>query len=183
MKPWKIVIPLAGLPVVALLWWGLWQDPRAVPTPLVGTRALDFTKETLQGDTVRLKDLGNTPLVLNFWASWCIPCGEEHPLLVDFERRYHGKIRLVGVLYEDTKANGLRWYKERGGDWTNLLDPHGHMAIDYGVRGVPETFFITRDRRILYHLPKPVTPEDLDTWVTKLLADDSSSAAATPHGS
>jgi len=82
----------------------------------------------------------------------------------------NGRVRLIGVLYEDTKANGLRWYQEKGGHWTNLLDPRGRMAIDYGVRGVPETFFITRDRHILYHLPRPVTPEILDTWVAKLLA-------------
>ena len=175
MKPWKIVIPLAGLPVLLLLAWGLGQDPRAVPTPLVGTPALDFAKETLEGDTLRLADLGNTPVVINFWASWCIPCGDEHPLLVDFEQRYHGRVRLIGVLYEDSKANGLRWYKEKGGQWTNLLDPRGRMAIDYGVRGVPETFFITRDRHILYHLPRPVTPEILETCVTKLLAADSAS--------
>ena len=120
-----------------------------------------------------MADVGDLPLVLNFWASWCIPCQEEHPLLVDLEQRYHGKIRLVGVLYEDVRSNGIRWYKERGGNWTNILDPQGHLAIDYGVRGVPETFFITRDRHILYHHPAPVTPEILDAWIARLLGADS----------
>ncbi|MBI4502363.1 MAG: redoxin domain-containing protein [Gemmatimonadetes bacterium] len=173
MKPWKIVIPLAGVPLLLLLAWGMGQDPRAVPTPLVGTTAPDFSRETLQGDTLRLSDLGDTPLVINFWASWCIPCAEEHPLLVDFERRYHGRIRLIGVVYEDTRANAIRWYQERGGNWTNVMDPRGRMAIDYGVRGVPETFFITRDRRILLHLPKPVTYDVLELWASKILAPDS----------
>jgi cytochrome c biogenesis protein CcmG/thiol:disulfide interchange protein DsbE len=122
-------------------------------------------------------------VVVNFWASWCIPCGDEHPVLIDFEERYRGRIRLVGVLYEDTKANGLRWIKERGGDWTNLLDPRGRMAIDYGVRGVPETFFITRDRRILYHYPKPVTPDVLETWASRLLEADSAAAPSPSAGS
>jgi len=177
VSPWKVLIPLAGLPIVLLLWWGLSQDPREVPTPMVTNPAPDFSKETLKGDTLHLADLGETPVVVNFWASWCIPCAEEHQYLVDFEKRYHGKIRLIGVLYEDTKANGLRWYQERGGDWTTLLDPRGRMAIDYGVRGVPETFFLTRDRRILNHYPKPVTPDVLDQWATKLLATDSTAAA------
>jgi len=177
VKPWRIVVPLAGLPLVLLLAWGLeYRDPHAVPTPLVGTSAPDFAKETLTGDTLRLAELGNTPVVINFWASWCIPCRDEHPLLVDFEQQFRGRVRLVSVLYEDTKSNGLRWYKERGGDWTNLLDPRGRMAIDYGVRGVPETFFITRDRHILYHHPAPVTPDILDLWVPRLLMADSASS-------
>jgi len=83
----------------------------------------------------------------------------------------------VGVVYEDTRANAIRWYQERGGDWTNVMDPRGRMAIDYGVRGVPETFFITRDRRILLHLPKPVTYDVLELWASKILAPDSTTAA------
>ncbi len=184
MKAWKVVLVLllAGMPILGLLTYGEWRvthghDPREAPTPLVGKAAAEFSRETLKGDTVRLADLGNQPLVINFWASWCIPCQEEHPLLIDFERRYHGRVRLVGVLYEDTRSNGIRWFQERGGDWTNLLDPRGKLAIEYGVRGVPETFFITRDRCILHHHPAPVTPEVLDEWVTKLLATDSTTHA------
>jgi cytochrome c biogenesis protein CcmG/thiol:disulfide interchange protein DsbE len=142
----------------------------------VGKPAADFARETLKGDTVKLADLGNQPLVINFWASWCIPCEAEHPILIDFSRRYQGKIRLIGILYEDTKANGLRWFQEKGGDWTTLLDPRGKMAIEYGVRGVPETFFITRDHHILYHHPAPVTGDVLEVWSSRLLASDSARA-------
>jgi cytochrome c biogenesis protein CcmG/thiol:disulfide interchange protein DsbE len=145
----------------------------------VGKAAADFVKETLKGDTLRLADLGEEPLVINFWASWCIPCQAEHPLLIDFDRRFKGRIRLIGVLYEDTKANGLRWFQEKGGDWTTLLDPRGKMAIEYGVRGVPETFFITRDRHILYHHPAPVTDDVLEAWSAKLLASDSAQVLKT----
>ena len=182
MKAWKIVIPLTAVPILALLAWGLNQDPREVPTPLVNTPAPGFAKETLKGDTLRLADLGNTPVVINFWASWCIPCAEEHQYLVDFAERYRGRIRLIGVLYEDSKANGVKWHRERGGDWTTLMDPRGRMAIDYGVRGVPETFFITADRKIALHYPKPVTPDVLEAWATRLLTPDSAAASASPSG-
>ncbi len=184
MKAWKIVVPLAGLPILAVLAWGLTRDPRDnVPTPLVGRPALPFAGETLKGDTLRLSDTGDLPLVINFWATWCIPCQEEHQYLVDFERRYKGRVRVIGVLFQDTRANGIRWQQERGGDWTNIMDPRSRMAIDYGVRGVPETFFITRDRRVLHHYPKPVDPQVLEFWTSKLLVPDSTAIKSPSTGS
>ncbi|MBI4419720.1 MAG: redoxin domain-containing protein [Gemmatimonadetes bacterium] len=176
MKPWKIVLPLAGLPIVGLLAWGLTQDPRAAPTPLVGASAPEFALETLAGDTLRLADLGSQPLLVNYWASWCLPCRDEHPLLVRANQEYGTRIRVIGVVYQDTRGNAMRWYQERGGDWTNVLDPRSRTAIEWGVRGVPETFFVSRDRRILYHHVGPVTPPILGTWIPRLLAPDSTAA-------
>lgn len=165
---------------LGLLVYGLvWGDPRAVPTPMVGGPAPDFALETLSGDTLRLSEAGDQPLVINFWASWCIPCQDEHPLLVDYSVAYKGRIRLIGIVYQDTRANAERWIRERGGDWTNALDLRSQTAIEYGVRGVPETFFITRDRQVLQHLPMPMTPAVLRFWTDSLLALGKTKAPGT----
>lgn len=168
----------AGL--ILLLVFGLFHDPRAVPTPMVGNAAPSWALQTLAGDTLTLSEAGDLPLVVNFWASWCIPCQQEHPLLVALDQEYKGRLRVVGVVYQDTRSNALEWMRERGGSWTNVLDPRSRTAIEYGVRGVPETFFVHRDGRILYHHPGPVTPEILQVWTAQLLTADSTARAPGP---
>lgn len=167
----------AAAALLALLVFGLFHDPRAVPTPMIGNPAPEFTLETLSGDTLRLSKATDLPLVVNFWASWCIPCQYEHPLLVALEKEYDGRVRIVGIVYQDTRANAMNWIQERGGGWTNVLDIRSRTAIEYGVRGVPETFFITPDGRILHHLVGPLSPEALQTWIPRLLASDSVTTA------
>lgn len=167
----------AAAALLVLLVFGLFRDPRAVPTPMIGNAAPEFALQTLAGDTLRLSKAGDRPLVVNFWASWCIPCQYEHPLLVALDEEYQGRVRVVGIVYQDTRTNAMKWIHERGGSWTNVLDPRSRTAIEYGVRGVPETFFITRDGRILHHLVGPVSPEALQTWIPRLLAADSTARA------
>src|SRR5688572_27087413 len=129
----------AATGLLILLMFGLSRDPRAVPTPMIGNAAPEFALQTLSGDTLRLSKPTDLPLVVNFWASWCIPCQYEHPLLVALEEEYKGRLRIVGVVYQDTRTNATNWMQERGGRWTNVLDPRSRTAIEYGVRGVPET--------------------------------------------
>jgi len=176
---WKaMVVAFAGAAgLLFLLVFGLSHDPRAVPTPMIGNPAPEFALETLSGDTLHLSKAGDLPLVINFWASWCVPCQEEHPLLVALNQEYRGQVRLIGVVYQDTRANANEWYRQRGGDWTNVLDPGSKTAIEFGVRGVPETFFVSRDRRILHHQPGPVTPELLRYWMPRLQAGKDSAKA------
>ena len=163
---------------LSLLFFGLvWGNPRGVPTPMIGNPAPAFALPTLAGDTLKLSNAGDLPLVINFWASWCLPGQDEHPLLIRYDEAYRGRVRLIGVVYQDTRANAERWIRERGGSWTNALDQRSRTAIEYGVRGVPETFFITRDRRVLYHLPMPVTEEILRFWTDSLLATGTTARA------
>lgn len=178
-KRW--VVPLTSVPIVALLGYGLTRDPRSVPSPLPGTPAPDFTLQTLAGDTLRLHDLAGQVVVLNFWASWCLACRDEHPLFVEADGRYREQgLRVVGVVYQDTRDNAREWMRERGGDWPNVLDAGSRTAIEYGLFGVPETFFIGRDGRIAYKQIGPVNAQVLATWLPKLLAA-SPTAAATPE--
>jgi cytochrome c biogenesis protein CcmG/thiol:disulfide interchange protein DsbE len=174
-------IPASGLPVVAFLAWGLTTDPHTIPSPLPGTPAPEFALETLSGDSLRSSALKGQVVLVNFWASWCLACRAEHAVLVEAATRYRDQgLRVVGVVYEDSRDNARAWMAERGGDWPNVLDAGSRTAIKYGLFGVPETFFIGRDGRILYKQIGPLDQEVIERWVPKLLAAGGAEAAAAP---
>lgn len=162
-----------GLMLLALLAFGLSRDPRYVPSALVGGPASPFALEGLTRDTVRLADYAGGVVVINFWASWCLACEDEHPVLEYVNRRYgpHGA-QLVGIVYQDSKSNAVRWLEARGGvHWPHGLDRGSRVAIDYGLRGVPETFFVGRAGRVAHHHIGPVSPALVDSLVPRLLAE------------
>lgn len=180
MKWKRLFLPLAGVPVVALLAYGLTRDATLVPSPLPGRAAPDFVRETLDGDSLRLSTLRGKVVVLNFWASWCIPCLQEHPLLVAADERWRDQgLQIVGVIYQDTPANARDWLRERGGTWKNILDPGSRLSIEYGLFGVPETFFIDRRGQVAYKQIGPVSADDLAHWIPRLLADSAPETPAT----
>lgn len=176
---WKrLLVPLAGLPIIALLAYGLTRDPKIVPPTLPGHPAPDFVRATLAGDSLRLSDLRGNVVVLNFWASWCIPCLQEHPLLVAADERWRDQgLRIVGVVYQDTPANARDWLRERGGTWANILDPGSRLSIEYGLFGVPETYFIDRRGLVAFKQIGPVSASVLAEWITRLITD----SATGPH--
>ncbi len=182
----KMLLPAAALPIIALLGYGLTRDPNLVESPLPGRAAFDFAAPSLEGDTLRLKDLQGKVVVLNFWASWCVACIDEHAVFVDAERRYADRpFQMLGVVYQDSPENATRWMRRMGGSWPSLIDPSSRIAIDYGVYGVPETYFIGKDGRIAYKQIGPVNRPLLSHWVERLLAESedievtSSGAAGT----
>lgn len=157
-----------ALPVIALLAFGMTRDPRDIPSPLPGRAAPDFTLATFmspngspggRADSVHLAAMRGDVVVVNVWASWCLACRDEHPVLREVGSRYAGTdVHFVGVLYNDNIANGRRWIEEMGGQsYPALDDPGARTAIDYGVYGVPETFFIGRDGRVAYKHTGPIT--------------------------
>lgn len=172
MTGWKRWLPLLlAIPFLALLAFGLTRDPRTLASPLPGESAPDFALRTLDGDTLRLADLRGRVVVLNFWASWCIPCREEHPALLRADRVYpRSEAVVVGVLYQDSPEAARRFLASLGGDWPTVLDPGTRTAIDFGVYGVPETFFIGRDGTIARKHIGPVNWELVRSTVDSLLA-------------
>jgi cytochrome c biogenesis protein CcmG/thiol:disulfide interchange protein DsbE len=169
---WKrAILPVLALPVIGLLAYGLTRDPNVVESPLPGREAFDFTAPTLDGDTVRLSELRGKVVVLNFWASWCLACVDEHEVLIRASRRYpESDVQVLGVVYQDSRENARRWMGRMGGDWPSVLDPSARIAIDYGVYGVPETYFIGRDGRVAYKQIGPVNEQIVSSWVDHLLA-------------
>lgn len=179
-KRW--LIPVSIVPLLALFVFGLTRSPDEVDSALLGKPAPAFALETLRGDILSLSDLtGDTPAVINFWATWCVPCIQEHVVLQQLDSVHpEGELRLVGILYQDRPSNARRWIEERGGEWPILLDPGSETAIEFGISGVPETFFVTRDGRVLHKHLGPVTAPVLEEWIPRLLEGDGVSGQGAP---
>jgi cytochrome c biogenesis protein CcmG/thiol:disulfide interchange protein DsbE len=185
---WKRATVATGLllPMIGLLAFGLTRDPKAIDSPLPGKAAPDFAlsvfapgegKSALAvGDTVRLVSHRGGIVVLNFWASWCLQCRDEHVDLSNVSRAYYDRgVRFYGVLYNDRESFGTRWIAEMGGQaYPSLLDPRTRTAIDYGLYGVPETFLVTADGRVAYKHIGPINQGLLSQKLDSLLS------AATP---
>lgn len=179
-KRLRWLLPFAALPILWLLFWGMSRDTYVLPSPMSGETAPLFELTTFEGDTVQLAELRGRVVILNFWASWCIPCRTEHPVLVRTERTWDdSQVVLMGVVYQDSRANAERFLHQYGGDWTHLLDPSQRTAIDYGVYGVPETFFIGKDGQISMKKVGPVTWDLVRQQVDSLLAADVTVAGAS----
>jgi cytochrome c biogenesis protein CcmG/thiol:disulfide interchange protein DsbE len=160
-----IAIVLAPLVLFALLLAsGLGKDPRALPSELIGKPAPGFSLPRIDADgTISSKDLAGQVVVLNFWASWCLPCRQEHDDLEAAWSRYRERgVVVLGVLFEDTREGAMGFRRELGGDWPMADDPGSKTAIAYGVFGVPETFVIGPDGAIAAKTTGAVTYE----WLT-----------------
>ena len=165
-------VAIAGILLVAL-GFGLTRDARVLPAVSVSKPAPAFDLKTLDGEAVRLADLKGRPMIVNFWASWCSECRKEHPLLMAAHDRFGDRITFVGVVFQDSTENVRGFLKEMGttaaDTYPNLLDPGSRTAIDYGVYGVPETFFIDRKGVVVGKRVGRVTQPMLDQEILRLL--------------
>jgi cytochrome c biogenesis protein CcmG/thiol:disulfide interchange protein DsbE len=167
----RFLIPLAiFLVLVAFLAVGLKLDPREVPSPLIDKPAPAFQLTRLDDParTVSLQDLRGQVWLLNVWASWCVACLQEHPLLVEFSRS--GTVPIYGLNYKDKPEAAAAWLGKHGNPYTtSIVDADGRVGIDYGVYGVPETFVIDKHGVIRYKHIGPVTPEVLNDKILPLV--------------
>jgi cytochrome c biogenesis protein CcmG/thiol:disulfide interchange protein DsbE len=164
---WSLVI---AVPVVLLLASGFGRDPGVVASPLLNRPAPSFALRTVEGTTLSLRALRGRPLVLNFWASWCPACKAEHGYLLTAYRRYRrAGVAFVGVLFQDQGSDARAFQRQYGGSWPILEDPGTRTALDYGVAGPPETFFIDRRGIVRYKSTGPVTPQILAAEIPRLL--------------
>ena len=167
----RFLIPLGLFVVLAIfLGKGLQLDPRQVDSPLINKPAPDFALTSLAepDKTIRRQDMLGKVWMLNVWASWCVSCRAEHPVLVDYAKRK--QVPLVGLNYKDERADGLAWLKGGGDPYDfSLYDREGRTGIDYGVYGVPETFIIDKQGVIRYKHIGPITPDALAEKIEPLL--------------
>ena len=155
-------------------------DPEAIPSVLVGKPAPDFSLPPLAGANVpglSRADLAGRITLVNIFASWCVPCREEHPQLVEIAR--DPRIRLVGIDYKDAPENALRLLTEMGNPYAAIgVDTKGRAAIDWGVYGVPETFIVGPDGTIRQKFIGPIGPDALSTVIRPAI----DKLAAAPSG-
>ena len=173
MKSFRWSIPLAIFAVlVAFLWVGLGRDPREVPSPLIGKPAPEFRLAKLHAPTETLStgDLRGKVWLLNVWASWCVSCRIEHPLLVQLAKA--NAVPVYGLEYKDDPEEGRRWLAQNGDPYTaSIVDRDGRVGIDYGVYGVPETFLIDKSGVVRYKQIGPITPEALQQKILPLVRE------------
>ena len=143
----RVATVLALLALVLVLALGFRRDPQDIRTGTVGSPAPAFDLESLDGaGRVVLAEHRGKVVVVNFFASWCIPCKEESLALARTWERYRASdVVVIGILYQDTRDAGLEFQRRLGATWPSAFDPDGRTAIRFGVFGVPETFFIDRD--------------------------------------
>lgn len=163
--------PLAGFVLLlALLGAGLGLKPREVPSPLIGRPVPAFALATLEDParTLGPGDLPRQPHLINVWASWCVACQSEHPLLVAFAR--DTGVPVVGLNHKDEPQAAHRWLQRHGNPYRmSLLDPQGGFGIDLGVYGVPETYVVDARGVIVHKHVGMLTPEVLRDTIAPLL--------------
>ena len=170
-RPWLYLLPIAVFTAIAvLLYLGLFRDPTLVPSPLVGKPAPEFALGPVEGREHGLssQDLHGEVSLVNVFASWCVACRDEHPLLLALERE--GVLPIYGLNYKDTPDAAAAWLDALGDPYTKIgADLDGRVGLDWGVYGVPETFVVDRNGRIAYKHIGPITPRVLDEILLPLV--------------
>lgn len=169
----RFLLPLGIFVVlVGFLAVGLTLNPREVPSPLVGKPAPSFSVPQLHDATAKFspQEMVGKVWLLNVWASWCVSCREEHPILNEFAKT--GTTPLVGLNYKDKREDGIRWLARFGNPYLlSAYDGDGRVGINYGVYGVPETYVIDKAGVIRFKQIGPVTPEVLQKKIIPLVQE------------
>ncbi len=158
--------------LIGILSYGLFLDPTKVPAANIGKDAYKFNVAAVQGGNpegrLKLDDLIGKPMILNFWASWCVSCREEARELEAFWRKHREDVLVVGIAIQDQAEEAKRFAAHYGKTYPLGLDEDGKAAIDYGVSGVPETFLIDKQGRIIHKEVGPVSSAQLEALLPKL---------------
>ena len=179
----NLIVVFSAVPIVALFVLLGWAVARSGGNPggfginskfgevsVESLLAREFAKEGLDGQEVSLSELRGSVVMLDFWSSWCPPCRQEAPVLAQLYREYEGRnVKFVGVAIWDDPEDVARYVREFGLTYPNVLDERGRIAIDYGVRGIPEKFFIDSEGNMVRKFVGPINVQKLRDTLDGLL--------------
>jgi cytochrome c biogenesis protein CcmG/thiol:disulfide interchange protein DsbE len=167
----RFLVPIAAFAGLMLTFvWALNRNPSTIPSALIGQQVPQFALPAVKGRTLGLStaDLEGEVSLVNVFASWCVACREEHPLLMRVKA--DGLLPIHGLNYKDEPDSAARWLNTMGDPYTRTgADRDGRVAIDWGVYGVPETFVVAKDGRIAHKHIGPLTPEALEDTILPLI--------------
>lgn len=176
-----VIVPLIAFVLMGLFGWGLLYGNQNLPSTLIDKPVPEFALPAVQGQTAGLAtaDLRGQVSLVNFFASWCVPCRAEHPLFVEIAQR--GEVPLYGINYKDKPDEAEAWLAELGNPYTRIgADLNGRVAIDWGVYGIPETFVIAPDGTIAFkvigQITRPILEDQVMPLVRRLQAENSAGA-------
>ncbi len=159
IRAWHVALVVGVIALLSLFYQGLWGDPRAIPTVLIGTQAPEFSGPEVNSDKIiSLKDHAGKVVMINFWASWCLECRDEHENLLAISRQFGSRpdFVLLGINYQDRLSNAREYLERYGNNFEHVRDAKGTISIDYGVYGVPETFVFDRQGVIRFKHVGPI---------------------------
>ncbi len=161
---------LIAAALVVILFVGLGKDPAAIRSPLIGKPAPSFAlREAGTNNTIDIAQYRGKPLVINFWATWCGPCWEEHPVLVANAKMLQPNVQFLGVVFQDKEEKILGFLQQRGTAYPTVVDDRGKTAIAYGVGGVPETYFLDANGVIRAKYAGPMNGDIIQANLQKVL--------------
>ncbi|MFL6247881.1 MAG: TlpA family protein disulfide reductase [Thermoanaerobaculia bacterium] len=156
--------------LIAVLMSGLGRDPKHIDSPLIGNTAPAFALKTVgSGELVDLTRFRGKPMVVNFWATWCGPCWEEHPILNETATLYGNRVQFLGVVFQDDERKIQDFLRKRGSAYPTVIDDRGKTAIAYGVGGVPETFIVDAKGTIVVKHDGPISQEQLQSYLAEVV--------------
>jgi cytochrome c biogenesis protein CcmG/thiol:disulfide interchange protein DsbE len=170
MKLRALIPLLVFIVLVILLAIGLTRDPKKIPSPLIGKAAPQFELPAVlqPQQKVSSEDFLGKVALFNVWASWCVACRQEHPLLVEFSKNH--KTPIYGLNYKDQRSDAIRWLEAFGNPYiSSAFDLSGTVGIDWGVYGVPETFLIDKQGIIRFKQIGPVTDDVINNELLPLI--------------
>lgn len=158
--------------LVLLFVFGLHNDPKLVPSPFIDKPLPAFALTSLKDESITLTSdiMKGEVALLNVWATWCLPCRQEHPLLVDLAAT--GEVKIYGLNYKDVRGDAIGWLQQLGDPYTQVfVDADGDTGIDLGVYGVPETFVLDAAGIVRYKHIGPLTAEAMRDVIRPIIAE------------